>query len=187
SLNVDATKYLDGKWHTIMITYAENFQINGVKMYVDDLVNPVSVGTEKSQNSNNGQSEDFTLGGGTFDLDNFQIYDRVVDYSTKVSQILLNKQTDELKGGETDILTASIEPNNATNKNIKWKSSDTSIATVDANGKVTAVGNGTAVITASAADGSNANASCSVTVTNAQDPIKPIHEYTFDDDNVTLG
>ncbi|MFL0250314.1 LamG-like jellyroll fold domain-containing protein, partial [Clostridium neuense] len=79
NLNVNATKYLDGKWHTIVITYAGNFEANGVKMYVDDLVNPVAVGTEKSQNSNNGQSEDFTLGGGTFDLDNFQIYDKVLN------------------------------------------------------------------------------------------------------------
>ncbi|URZ08706.1 Ig-like domain-containing protein [Clostridium felsineum] len=186
NLNADASKYLDGKWHTIVLSYAGDYALNGVKMYVDDLVNPIAVGTEQA-NETNGQSEDFTLGGGTFDLDNFQVYDTILDYSTKVTGISLNKETDELKGGETDTLQAIIVPFNATNKNIKWKSSDTSVATVDSNGKITAIGKGTVQITASSEADSNVSASCTVTVTNAPDPIKPIDEFTFDDDTVQLG
>ena len=61
-------------------------------------------------------------------------------------------------------LTATVAPDNATNKAVTWTSSDSAVATVDQNGVVTAVAPGTAVITATAADGSGANASCTVTV-----------------------
>ena len=66
--------------------------------------------------------------------------------------------------GQTASLTATVTPDNAANKNITWSSSDSSIATVNANGTVTAVANGTADITAIAADGSGVSAKCSVTV-----------------------
>lgn len=68
------------------------------------------------------------------------------------------------KGSAT--LTATLEPADATNKNVTWESSDISIATVDASGKVTAISAGSATITATAADGSGVSASCSVTVTH---------------------
>ena len=68
-------------------------------------------------------------------------------------------------------LKATIEPKNATNKKIVWTSSDDNIATVK-NGKVTAVNFGTAIITASAEDGSNASVSAEITV------VKPIKKIT---------
>lgn len=55
--------------------------------------------------------------------------------------------------GSTTQLTATVAPDNATNKNVTWKSSDTGVATVDANGLVTAVANGTATITATTEEG----------------------------------
>ncbi|WP_207664908.1 Ig-like domain-containing protein [Ruminococcus sp. AM42-11] len=66
--------------------------------------------------------------------------------------------------GQTASLTATVTPDNAANKNITWSSSDSSIATVNASGTVTAIANGTADITATAADGSGVSAKCSVTV-----------------------
>ena len=66
--------------------------------------------------------------------------------------------------GQTATLTATITPANATLKNVIWLSSNTDVATVDNNGVVTAVGNGTAVITAKTKDGTNLNAQCSVSV-----------------------
>ena len=83
----------------------------------------------------------------------------------KVSSITLSQTslTMTLKG-QTASLTATVTPDNAANKNITWSSSDSSIATVNANGTVTAVANGTADITATAADGSGVSAKCSVTV-----------------------
>ena len=83
----------------------------------------------------------------------------------KVSGITLSQSslTMTLKG-QTASLTATVTPDNATNKNITWSSSDSSIATVNANGTVTAIADGTADITATAADGSGVSAKCSVTV-----------------------
>ena len=71
--------------------------------------------------------------------------------------------------GQTASLTATVTPDNAANKNITWSSSDSSIATVNASGTVTAIANGTADITATAADGSGVSAKCSVTVKIADD------------------
>ena len=61
-------------------------------------------------------------------------------------------------------LTATAEPNNATNPDIVWESLDESVATVSDNGLVTAVGVGGTTITATAADGSNVYGTCTVTV-----------------------
>ena len=81
-----------------------------------------------------------------------------------VSSITLSQSSATMIEGETLSLTATVKPANATNKGITWSSSNTSVATVDANGKVTAKAAGTATITATANDGSGAKASCKVTV-----------------------
>ena len=83
----------------------------------------------------------------------------------KVSSITLSQTSLTLTtNGQTASLTATVNPDNAANKNITWSSSDSSIATVNANGTVTAIANGTADITVTAADGSGVSAKCSVTV-----------------------
>lgn len=78
--------------------------------------------------------------------------------------MFLNKSTSTLGIGRTESLSAVIIPSNATKKAVTWSSSNTSVATVDGNGKVTAVGKGTAIITATATDGSGVSASCTYTV-----------------------
>ena len=83
----------------------------------------------------------------------------------KVSSITLSQTSLTLTSkGQTASLTATVTPDNAANKNITWSSSNSSVVTVNANGTVTAVANGTADITATAADGSGVSAKCSVTV-----------------------
>ena len=62
-------------------------------------------------------------------------------------------------------LSATITPDDADNRTVTWTSDNEEIATVDENGLVTAVGEGTATITATANDGSGVSASCVVTVT----------------------
>lgn len=92
--------------------------------------------------------------------------DTTTPADVKVSRITLSASTGlTLTKGQTQKLTATIAPANATNKEVKWKTSDKNVATVSENGLVTAVGGGDATITCTAKDGSNVKATCKVTVT----------------------
>lgn len=74
--------------------------------------------------------------------------------SYPVTDVILSQDKADLtKAAETLQLTATVKPSYADNKTITWKSSDEKVATVDKDGKVTAVANGTATITATSADG----------------------------------
>ena len=90
----------------------------------------------------------------------------ILTVTQPVTSVTLDKNTLELYTGGSENLTATVAPDNATNKNVTWSSSDNTVATVDTNGKVTAVKEGTAAITATAADDSNISATCTVTVTD---------------------
>ena len=81
-----------------------------------------------------------------------------------VTGITLNQTSATITEGETLQLTATVTPNNASNKTLKWSSNNTGVATVSTNGLVTAKTPGTATITVEAQDGSNKTATCSVTV-----------------------
>lgn len=70
-----------------------------------------------------------------------------------VTGIMLNKSSISLLVGKSEIITASVLPNTASNKTVMWSSSNPNIATVE-NGNVIAVSSGTATITAITADGS---------------------------------
>ena len=83
-----------------------------------------------------------------------------------VTGLKLSSESLTLRENGSDTLTATVEPADATNKAVTWESSDTDIATVSEDGTVTAVSAGRATITATAADGSEASASCEVTVTH---------------------
>lgn len=80
-----------------------------------------------------------------------------------VSSVSLDKSALTLPRLDSYTLIATVNPSNATNKSVTWKSSDESIAKVDANGKVTAVKIGKATITVTTVDG-NKTATCLVTV-----------------------
>ena len=96
----------------------------------------------------------------TFKSDKFSIYvltykDTYYSPSYPVTGIKVSPDTLTLaKKGETAQLTAEVTPSYADNKRVTWQSSDEKVATVDENGKVTAVGNGTATITATSVSGS---------------------------------
>lgn len=85
----------------------------------------------------------------------------------KVTSVSLNKDSLTLDVGGTATLTATITPSNATNQNVTWSSDNESVATVDTNGKVTAVAPGTATITVTTVDGGK-TATCAVTVNPVQ-------------------
>ena len=80
-----------------------------------------------------------------------------------VTGVSLNKTSLSLTVGESQSLSATVSPSNASDKSVSWKSSDTSVATVDGSGNVKAVKAGTATITVTTKDGSK-TATCKVTV-----------------------
>ena len=83
---------------------------------------------------------------------------------TLVTSISLDRNTATLNAGESLALSVTVLPDDATDKSVTWTSSNDGVATVDADGVVTAVGTGVAEVTATANDGSGLSASCSVTV-----------------------
>lgn len=82
-----------------------------------------------------------------------------------VTGVALNKNATALTVGATETLVATITPSNATLKDVIWTSSAPTIASVDSNGVVTPLREGTAIITATAVAGHNFTDSCTVTVT----------------------
>ena len=78
-----------------------------------------------------------------------------------VSELTLDRSEMTMVENSTARLTATTLPGNATEKTIRWKSSNETVATVDSNGNVHAIAAGSAVITASA---DAVKATCSVTV-----------------------
>ena len=96
----------------------------------------------------------------------------IIDEQTDVpvTGVSLNTSTLNLVENETDTLTATVEPNNATNRNVTWSSDNPSVATVN-NGVVSAVSEGTATIIVTAQGDNTKFASCTVTVTAATVPV----------------
>ncbi len=85
---------------------------------------------------------------------------------TPVGSVGLNKASTTMTVGDTETLTATVTPSGATNKAVAWRSSDTDVVTVDANGMVTALSTGTATVVAAAKNGGK-SAVCTVTVNPA--------------------
>ena len=116
---------------------------------------------------------DVTTGEFTFETDKFSTYaivynEKNADIPVENVQIILPTNTTLTKSGETIQLNVNVLPSEATNKKVTWHSSNPAVATVDSNGKVTAISNGTVVITATSQSGSK---SASVTLTVAIEPI----------------
>lgn len=108
--------------------------------------------------------------------------------NTDVQKITLSQTSATLtKKGQTLSLTATVSPADASTKELSWNTSDTGVATVS-NGVVTAVGNGTATITAAATDGSGVYATCQVTVQRtAEDMAETISIAGGDSDSVEVA
>ncbi len=90
----------------------------------------------------------------------------------KVNSIKLNTDDYVMYSKQYVQLKATVSPDNATNNNVTWKSSNRNIATVDSKGKVKALKVGNAIITATSVDGSNISAQCKIKVAQRVTKIK---------------
>ncbi len=122
------------------------------------------------QYQNNGRSySHLSVNGGdltvtTYNLENGTVTDTFTIHKTiAADSVTLDQSELNLEVGGTATLTATVAPESVTDPTLTWASSDEEVATVDENGVVTAVGQGTATITATAANG--VSAACEVTVT----------------------
>ena len=82
----------------------------------------------------------------------------------KVTKVEVGKKSVTLLNGRSTTVKATVTPTNATNKKLKWTTSNAKVATVNQSGKITAKGRGTATIKVMALDGSNKYATVKVTV-----------------------
>ena len=116
---------------------------------------PTTAGTStftvKAENSAGSDSKEYTL--------------TIQSATVPVTGVKLNTETLELFTSNTATLTATVQPGNATNKNVTWSSNNAEVATVEG-GTVTAVGAGETTITVQTQDG-NHTATCTVKVTQS--------------------
>ena len=101
-----------------------------------------------------------------------------------VNGITLDKSSITVTVGNTDTLTPTVTPSNASDPSVVWESSDERVAKVDENGVVTAIAIGTATITAMTLDG-GFTATCEVTV--APTPVVHVTGVTLDKNSITLN
>jgi len=104
----------------------------------------------------------------------------IVEGDIPVKGVTLDKNYLFLRPSEFYQLTATVLPENATDKNVIWKSNDESVATVDQNGNVTAKTAGNATITVTTWDG-NKESSCKVTVGSI-----PVQDVTLDKNKLEM-
>ena len=97
-----------------------------------------------------------------------------------IGTITIKDYPEQMNIGEEANFVADVAPETASNKDVIWTTSDPTVATVDSKGKVTATGEGKAVITATAADGGGASASVVIRV------IIPVTEIKLSSNKITI-
>lgn len=118
-----------------------------------------------------GQAEIIASAGGMNAVCRVAVYNAVIP----VESIVLSQNTLSLVKGQSEVLTATVSPDDATDKTVTWESSDVSIATVLQDGTVTALKSGTAFITAKAGD---CSATCEIKVSTPVEGIT-LNTYTL--------
>jgi formylglycine-generating enzyme required for sulfatase activity len=109
--------------------------------------------------------------------------EEITEIPVAVTEVTLDKDKLELEAGHTALLTATVLPEKAANKNISWSSSNRNVATVN-NGTVTAVAEGKATVIVTTVDGGKF-ATCAVTVNPATVP-GAVTGVTLDKDKLDL-
>lgn len=159
---IDGNLVLEARWEKIG---GEDVSLDDTENNDDSsLDNNSSLGNDSSANNNDDNKKPTTT-------------DKI-----NVTGITLNKNSLTLDVGGNYKLVASIKPNNATDKNVTWASSNSKVVTVK-NGEVKAVGAGSAVITASAGGKS---VKCNVTVNKVKDDTVAVTSITLNKNSLTL-
>ncbi len=97
-----------------------------------------------------------------------------------VKEIVTDKDDITIDTGDTDKITVTVNPDGATNKNVEFSSSDESIVTVDKDGNITALKEGTATITITSEDDPTVTKTVTVTVENPVTDITASEDFTMD-------
>lgn len=165
---------------TATLEVGETLQLNVTKEHTDDAITYTSSNNEVATVSDTGLVTAVAKGEATITAEAGDITDTIKitvteavvppEPDVQVESVTLNKTEITLEAGTTETLTATVLPENATDKTVTWETSDTKVATV-ANGVVTAVAKGEATITAKAGEKS---ATCKVTVTETDYSIAQI-------------
>lgn len=165
---------------TATLEVGETLQLNVTKEHTDDAITYTSSNTEVATVSDTGLVTAVAKGEATITAEAGDITDTIKITVTEavvppvpvieVESVTLNKTEITLEAGTTETLTATVLPENATDKTVTWETSNAEVATV-ANGVVTAVAKGEATITAKAGEKS---ATCKVTVTETDYSIAQI-------------
>ncbi|MGN0443692.1 MAG: Ig-like domain-containing protein [Acutalibacteraceae bacterium] len=90
-----------------------------------------------------------------------------------VTGVTLDKTSLSITAGSTATLSATVSPSNATDKSVTWSSSNAAVASIDADGKITALKAGNVIITVKTTDGAK-TATCKLTVTSATVPVTAV-------------
>ena len=177
-----------GGYTTTLPGRTDNYAWKGMKVLLDGVSKSIYDdsfnGTAKSKEELMKQATYETLGWNFTDvwkIDEGTSYPYQPRFAVYVSEITLDRTEAELQRGSSLQLVATVMPENARNKTVKWTSGDDKIATVDAGGVVTAIAIGSTTITATAADGSGVTAVCKVTVTP-----KLVTSITLSNEELTL-
>ena len=93
-----------------------------------------------------------------------QVIVSAVSEVVAVNGISLNKTSVNMHTGDTLALKATISPTNATNKSVKWESSAPTVASIDNNGLVTALSDGSATITCTSLSNASISANCTIDI-----------------------
>lgn len=179
SVYASVTSSSDNELHVIVLNKSMTSSINGTFTINGSNLNYTTATVYAVQNGSPSVSRktDMTISGNAFNysLPALSVYHFILKSGTSVpvAGVTVSPATATINAGESVQLTASVTPSNATNKNVTWSSSNSSIASVSSAGLVTAMSAGSATVTATTVDG-NKTATCSVTVTNINIPVSGI-------------
>lgn len=180
--------YLTG-YVTAMVTYSDNSNSNVAYNNFEEnnlglvLLNPK--GITYTQTNPFGTAGTWTIRVYRLDDSSIKSEISITVNAIPVETITLNETSYEMYPNDTLQLTTTINPNTATNQVISWESSNESVATVSDEGLVTAVAVGDTTIVATAVDGSNVYATCTITVNER--PASVSDRLTRETTGVTSG